>query len=64
MKNKYRALIVAIAVLAIPALIRAQVGCTDSPEDPTVALVLIASAGALIAQARTRFRARGNSGQK
>ncbi len=64
MKNKYWALIVAIAVLAIPALVRAQVGCEDSPEDPTVVLVLIASAGALIAHARGRLSARRNSGNR
>jgi len=63
MKNKFRALIVAIAVLGIPALVRAQTGCTDSPEDPTVVLGLIASAGALITVARTHFRARRNSGK-
>jgi XrtJ-associated TM-motif-TM protein len=64
MKNKFRALIVAIAVLGIPALIRAQTGCEDSPEDPTVVLVLIASAGALITHAGARLRARRNSGRK
>jgi len=64
MKNKFWALMVAIAVLGIPALVRAQVGCEDSPEDPTVVLVLIASAGALISHARNRFLTRGNSGRK
>jgi hypothetical protein len=64
MKNKFRALLVAIAVLGIPALVRAQVGCDDSPEDPTVVLVLIASAGALIAHARSRFGTRRNTGRK
>jgi XrtJ-associated TM-motif-TM protein len=64
MKNKFRALMVAVAVLAIPALIRAQTGCEDSPEDPTVVLVLIASAGALISHARNRLSARRNSGRK
>jgi hypothetical protein len=64
MKNTFRALMVAIAVLGIPALVRAQVGCEDSPEDPTVVLVLIASAGALIAHARGRLSTRGNSGRK
>jgi len=63
MKNKFRALIVVIAVMCIPALVRAQTGCTDSPEDPTLALALVASAGALISVARTRFRARRNSGK-
>jgi XrtJ-associated TM-motif-TM protein len=61
MKNKFRALMVAIAVLGIPALIRAQTGCEDSPEDPTVLLALVASAGALVAMARTRFKARKSS---
>ena len=58
MKNKFRALIVLIAVMCIPALVRAQIGCDDSPEDPTLVLALVASAGALIATARARFRAR------
>lgn len=64
MKNKFWALIVAIAVLGVPALVRAQTGCEDSPEDPTVVLVLIASAGALIAHARNRLSARRNSGNQ
>jgi hypothetical protein len=64
MKNKSWALIVAIAVLGIPALVRAQVGCEDSPEDPTAVLVLIASAGALISYARGRLSMRRNSGRK
>jgi XrtJ-associated TM-motif-TM protein len=63
MKNKFRALLVVIAVMCIPALVRAQVGCEDSPEDPTLVLALVASAGALITVARARFRARRNSGQ-
>jgi len=63
MKNKFWALMVAIAVLCIPALVRAQVGCEDSPEDPTVVLVLIASAGALVTAARARFRARRSLGK-
>jgi len=63
MKNKFRALLVVIAVMCIPALVRAQIGCDDSPEDPTLVLALVASAGALISVARTRFRARRNSGR-
>ena len=64
MKNKFRALIVAIAVMCIPALVRAQTGCDDSPEDPTLILALVASAGALVATARARFKARRGSGQQ
>ena len=59
MKNKFRALMVAIAVLGIPALVRAQVGCEDSPEDPTLILALVASAGVAISYARSRFNTRG-----
>jgi XrtJ-associated TM-motif-TM protein len=63
MKNKYRALLVVIAVMCIPAFVRAQIGCDDSPEDPTLVLALVASAGALVSVARTRFKARRNSGK-
>jgi XrtJ-associated TM-motif-TM protein len=63
MKNMFRALIVAIAVMGIPALVRAQTGCDDSPEDPTLVLALVASAGALVAAARTHLKARKNSGR-
>jgi XrtJ-associated TM-motif-TM protein len=63
MKNKFWALMVVIAVMCIPALVRAQTGCDDSPEDPTLVLALVASAGALITTARARFRARRNSGR-
>ncbi len=62
MKNKYWALLVVIAVMCIPTLVRAQVGCEDSPEDPTIVLALVASAGALITGVRARFRARKTSG--
>lgn len=63
MKNVVRMLMVGMAVLCIPALVRAQTGCDDSPEDPTVILALIASAGAVAYQVRTRFLARRNSGK-
>jgi XrtJ-associated TM-motif-TM protein len=63
MKNMFRALMVAVAVMGIPALVRAQNGCVDSPEDPTIVLALVASAGALVAAARTHLKARKNSGR-
>ncbi len=63
MKNKFRALLVVVAVMCIPVLVRAQTGCVDSPEDPTLVLALVASAGALISVARTRYKARRNSGK-
>ncbi len=64
MKNVVRMLMVGMAVVSIPALVRAQTGCTDSPEDPTLVLALVASASALVYQAGTRLRARWNSGRK
>jgi len=38
-----------MAVIAAP--LRAQTGCTDSPEDPTLVLALVGGAGALAAWA-------------
>jgi XrtJ-associated TM-motif-TM protein len=37
------------ALLAAALPLRAQTGCTDSPEDPTIVLALVGGAGALIA---------------
>jgi XrtJ-associated TM-motif-TM protein len=62
--NKFvRMAMVGIAVMAVPMFARAQTGCTDSPENPTVVLALVASAGAMFSAARTRYRARRNSGK-
>lgn len=62
--NKFvRMAMVGMAVLAVPMLAHAQTGCTDSPENPTIVLALVASAGALMSEARTRYRARRNSGK-
>jgi XrtJ-associated TM-motif-TM protein len=38
----------------------AQGGCVNSPENPTVVLALVGSAGAFLASARARFKARRN----
>jgi len=38
-----------IAVLAMALPLRAQTGCVDSPEDPTVALALVSCVGVLTA---------------
>jgi XrtJ-associated TM-motif-TM protein len=46
-------LLCALMVAAIP--LRAQTGCTDSPEDPTLVLALVSGAGVL---ATTLFRLR------
>ncbi len=42
------ALLLATAVLPL----RAQTGCADSPEDPTIVLALVGGAGALVASVR------------
>jgi len=42
--------LIGIAILfAVAAPVWAQTGCTDSPEDPTVLLALVAGAGAFAA---------------
>jgi XrtJ-associated TM-motif-TM protein len=44
-------------LVALP--LRAQTGCDDSPEDPTIVLALVAGAGALAANVwRSRIRKR------
>ena len=45
-------------VASIPA--HAQGGCVNSPENPTVVLALVGSAGAFLASARARIKARRN----
>ena len=43
-------LTIGLALVAAAALpLRAQSGCVDSPEDPTLVLALVAGAGALAA---------------
>jgi len=47
-------------LLAIAVPLRAQSGCVDSPEDPTVVLALVGGAGALAASLRAaRHRKQG-----
>jgi len=38
------------ALLAVALPLRAQTGCTDSPEDPTLMLALVSGAGVLAAR--------------
>jgi XrtJ-associated TM-motif-TM protein len=42
--------------LATALPLRAQSGCVDSPEDPTVVLALVGAAGALVALRASRNR--------
>jgi XrtJ-associated TM-motif-TM protein len=60
MKKSYLLLagLAMMLVATIPA--HAQGGCVNSPENPTVVLALVGSAGAFLASARTRIKARRN----
>jgi XrtJ-associated TM-motif-TM protein len=58
-----RMALLGLAVLALPLAAHAQSGCIDSPENPTVVLALVGSAGAFFANARRRISAR-RSNQK
>jgi XrtJ-associated TM-motif-TM protein len=50
MNLKKTALAFVFTLMLAPALpLRAQTGCDDSPEDPTIALALVGGAGALAA---------------
>jgi XrtJ-associated TM-motif-TM protein len=53
-------LFVAVFVLAATPLY-AQTGCTDSPENPTIVLALVGSAGGLFSMVRARAKARRKS---
>ena len=64
MKKSSLLLIASVAMLIVAAPIYAQTGCITSPENPTVVLALVGSAGAFFASARTRMRARRKSIQK
>ncbi len=52
-------LLLFVVAAALP--LHAQGGCFDSPEDPTIALALIGSAGIIFTTLRNRRRARKNS---
>ena len=43
-------------MLAVALPLRAQTGCGDSPENPTVVLALVGGAGALFSSLRARVR--------
>ena len=47
---------VSVLFLACSTPLLAQTGCTDSPENPTVVLALVGSAGALLSTWRYRAR--------
>ncbi len=51
MTRRY-ALLLALLLAAVVLPLRAQTGCDQSPEDPTIVLALVGGAGALVASAR------------
>lgn len=51
MTRRY-ALLLALLLATVVLPLRAQTGCTDSPEDPTIVLALVGGAGALLASVR------------
>ncbi len=61
MKKSLLLLAAVAMMLAVTVSANAQGGCVNSPENPTVVLALVGSAGAFLSSARARFRARRNS---
>lgn len=60
MKMKKTALLAGVVLLLVLAHpLRAQTGCDDSPEDPTIVLALVSGAAALAARVWKRRRRRG-----
>jgi XrtJ-associated TM-motif-TM protein len=49
---------VAMLVVLFPLVAHAQGGCVNSPENPTIVLFLVGSAGAAVASIRGRIRSR------
>ncbi|MGI4829973.1 MAG: PExPT-CTERM protein [Janthinobacterium lividum] len=60
--KKSSVLFVAVAAFVAVAMpLHAQGGCVNSPENPTLVLGLVGTAGAFFASARARIRLRRNS---
>jgi XrtJ-associated TM-motif-TM protein len=58
MNKAMKVLLCSAALLLVAVPLHAQSGCTDSPENPTVVLALVGSAGALFSTVRARIKAR------
>ncbi len=58
MKKSLLLVIVSAVLFTVALPLHAQGGCVSSPENPTVVLALVGSAGAFLASARTRVKAR------
>ncbi|SNT20842.1 XrtJ-associated TM-motif-TM protein [Granulicella rosea] len=63
MKISSFTLLAVALLLVVAAPLHAQTGCDNSPENPTVVLALVGSAGAFVSAARARIRARRNAGK-
>lgn len=61
MKKSSLLLIGSALLLTVTLPLHAQTGCVTSPENPTIVLALVGSAGAFLSSARTRIKARRNS---
>ena len=59
--KKSTLLLIGSVVLLSALPVYAQGGCVNSPENPTVVLALIGSAGVFFASARARIKARRNA---
>jgi XrtJ-associated TM-motif-TM protein len=57
---KQTSLLIAFLILIFSAALplHAQVGCANSPENPTVILAVVGSAGGLFVSVRARLKAR------
>lgn len=64
MKKLLLLLVRSAPLLLIAVPLHAQSGCTDSPENPTVILALVGSAGALVSTLRGRMKSRRNSSSR
>lgn len=57
--------VIAFAFLCtVAGPLHAQTGCVTSPENPTIVLGLVGSAGAFVASVRARHRARRSASSK
>jgi XrtJ-associated TM-motif-TM protein len=61
MKKPWLLLFASALFFAVALPLHAQLGCIDSPENPTAVLAVVGSAAAFYASARIRIKARRNS---
>ena len=61
MNKSHVYLLCAICMFLLAAPLHGQTGCTDSPENPTIVLALVGSAGGLFSTMRARKARRDRS---